>query len=71
MNKGISIDALISHGQACFTGTRIQVYQIVRMIRNGDTIDDLVREYPSLSRASISAGLNYEASLAEGHAVLC
>jgi len=35
------------------------------MLANGDTIDDLVREYPSLSRESISAGLDYAASLTE------
>ena len=65
MNDHISIDASVSHGQACFTGTRIPVYQIIRMLGNGDTMDDLLREYPSLTRASISAGLDYVASLAE------
>ncbi len=30
-------------------GTRIPVYQIVRMLANGDTAEDLLREYPSLS----------------------
>jgi uncharacterized protein (DUF433 family) len=65
MNEYISINANICHGQACFSGTRIPVYQIVRMLGSGDTIDDLVREFPSLTRESISAGLDYAASLAE------
>jgi uncharacterized protein (DUF433 family) len=65
MNKYISIDPQICHCQACFRGTRIPVYQIVRMMANGDTIDDLVSEYPSLSREDILAGLDYVASLAE------
>jgi uncharacterized protein (DUF433 family) len=65
MNKHIAFDARVCHGQACFTGTRIPVHQIVRMMANGDSIDDLLREYPSLTRESISAGLDYAASLAE------
>ncbi len=65
MSEYISIDPQVSHGQACFAGTRIPVYQIVRMLGSGDTIDDLILEYPSLTRASISAGLDYVASLAE------
>lgn len=65
MNPYISIDGRICHGQACFAGTRIPVHQIVHMLANGDTIDDLLREYPSLTRESISGGLDYAASLAE------
>lgn len=61
----ISIDPNICHGQACVKGTRIPVHQIVRMLANGDTIDDLLTEYPSLSREDILASLNYAAELAE------
>lgn len=65
MYERISIDAKICHGQACIKGTRIPVHQIVRMLANGDTIDDLLKEYPSLSREDILACLNYAAALAE------
>jgi uncharacterized protein (DUF433 family) len=65
MNDRISIDPQICHGQACIKGTRIPVYQIVRMLANGDTIDDLLQEYPSLDREDILACLDYAASLAE------
>lgn len=41
------------------------MHQIARMIANGDSSDDLLREYPSLSGESISAGSDYVASLAE------
>ncbi len=65
MKNFISIDPLICHGQACFTGTRIPVHQIVHMMANGERIEDLLGEYPSLTRESILAGLDYVASLAE------
>ena len=61
----ISIDPAICHGQACVKGTRIPVHQIVRMLANGDTIEDLLSEYPALSRADILACLDYAAELAE------
>lgn len=65
MKKHISIDPNVCHGQACVKGTRIPVHQIVRMLANGDTIEELVEEFPSLSRAKILACLDYAAELAE------
>jgi uncharacterized protein (DUF433 family) len=61
----ISIDPNVCHGQACVKGTRIPVHQLVHMLANGDTVEDLLSEYPSLSREDIMACLNYAADLAE------
>jgi uncharacterized protein (DUF433 family) len=65
MNERITVDPNICHGQACVKGTRIPVHQIVHMLANGDSIDDLLREYPSLTREDILACLDYAGSLAE------
>lgn len=65
MYDRISIDPRVCHGQACIKGTRIPVHQIVRMLANGDTIEDLLEEYPSVEREDILACLDYVASLAE------
>jgi uncharacterized protein (DUF433 family) len=61
----ISINPNICHGQACVKGTRIPVHQIVRMLANGDTVEDLLAEYPTLTREDIMACLDYAAELAE------
>jgi len=61
----ISIDPKICHGQACVKGTRIPVHQIVRMLANGDTTEDLLAQYPSLAREDVMACLDYAAELAE------
>ncbi|HUE04833.1 MAG TPA: DUF433 domain-containing protein [Bryobacteraceae bacterium] len=61
----ISINPNIRHGQACVKGTRIPVHQIVHMLANGDTVEDLLAEYPSLTREDIMACLDYAAQLAE------
>lgn len=65
MNKRISVDFGICHGQACVKGTRIPVHQIIRMLANGDKIEELLDDYPSLKREDIYACLDYAASLAE------
>jgi uncharacterized protein (DUF433 family) len=61
----ISINPNICHGQACVKGTRMPVHRIVRMLANGDTVEDLLSEYPFLSREDIMACLDYAAGLAE------
>ncbi len=61
----ISIDPNICHGQACIKGTRIPVHQIIRMLANGDKIEELIEDYPSLKTEDIYACLDYAASLAE------
>ena len=65
MYDRISIDPNVSHGQACIKGTRIPVHQIVLMLANGDTIDDLLKDYPSITREDILACLEYAGALAE------
>ena len=63
MKTRITINPNVHHGQACIRGTRIAVSQIVRMLANGDSTEDLVRTYPSLEREDISAALQYAADL--------
>ena len=65
MPDRISITPDVCHGQACIRGTRIPVYQVVRMLANGDTPEDLLEAYPSITREDIAACLEYAASLAE------
>lgn len=63
----ISIDSNVCHGQACIKGTRIPVHLILRMLANGDRVETILDEYPSLTLADIHACFEYGASLAEEH----
>jgi uncharacterized protein (DUF433 family) len=65
MNERITVDPNVCHGQACVKGTRIPVHRIVYVLANGDSIEDLLREYPSLTREDILARRDYADSLAE------
>jgi uncharacterized protein (DUF433 family) len=62
MHERISIDPQVYHGEPCIKGTRIPVGQIVLMLINGDTIEDLLEAYPHIERADILACLEYAAS---------
>ena len=50
-------------------GTRIPVHQILHMLANGDTMDELLEDYPSLKRDDIFACIEYAASLTEEQVV--
>ena len=65
MNKYISIDPKICHGQACVKGTRIPVHQVIHMLASGDKAEEIIKDYPSLTVKEIQACLEYAASLAE------
>ena len=65
MDNRITVDFKVCHGQACIKGTRIPVHQILRMLANGDTIETLLQEYPSVQLEDVLACFDYAASLAE------
>lgn len=60
----ISVDPLVCHGQACVTGTRIQVSVVLDCLADGMAIDEIVGQYPSLTSADIRAAAAYGAALA-------
>jgi uncharacterized protein (DUF433 family) len=46
-------------GRTIIEGTRIGVHDVVGLIVNGSTIDDVVRSFPDLSRAQVYECLAY------------
>ena len=65
MHGRISIDPQVCHGEPCIKGTRIPAGQIVLMLANGDTIEDLLEDYSNIEREDILACLEYAASYQE------
>ncbi|MFQ5632463.1 MAG: DUF433 domain-containing protein [bacterium] len=60
----ISINPNVCHGQACIKGTRIPVHLILGFLASGDTFDDIIEDYPGLSKKDILACLEYASILA-------
>jgi len=54
----------VCHGTACIKGTRIMVSVILDNLSDGLAIDDIIREYPPLTREDVLAAINYAAELA-------
>lgn len=67
MYERISVNPNICHGQACVKGTRMPVHQVVAMLANGDSIEDLLKSYSMLTREDILAALEYAAAAVEDH----
>lgn len=59
----ISVDPQVMHGAACIAGTRIAVSVVLDNLATGMSVDELVAEYPSLTREGIAAALAYAAEL--------
>lgn len=50
-------------GDPCIRGTRVPVSVIVGSVADGDTVDDILTAYPSLTAADIRAALKYAAEV--------
>jgi uncharacterized protein (DUF433 family) len=59
----ISIDPKVMAGKPVIRGTRIPVELIVRMLAQGITEADILREYPRLQPDDIRAALAYAAGV--------
>ncbi len=58
-------DPDICHGKPCIKGTRIPVYLIVSLIAEGEGVESIMKDYPSLTHEDIKAAINYAAKLCE------
>jgi uncharacterized protein (DUF433 family) len=62
----ITIDPNVMCGKPVIKGTRIPVDAIIERIAEGMSFEDLIADYPKLTKEDIKAALNYGASLARG-----
>lgn len=59
----ISINTNIMGGTPCIAGTRVPVYVILDNLEGGGTFDEIVRNYPTLSREDIAAAIRFSSHL--------
>lgn len=59
----ITIDPTVCHGKACIKGTRVMVTVILDNLAAGASLEDLIKDYPSLSTEAIRAAIAYAAEL--------
>ncbi len=64
MNKRISVNPNIHFGKPCVAGTRITVQNILELINEGLSFDEITRNYyPDLQTEDIRACVDYAISL--------
>jgi len=66
----IAIDPNVCHGKACISGTRVLVSVVLDNLAAGETTEDLLVSYPSLSSNDVAAAIAYAAELARERTVL-
>ncbi len=57
----IAIDPAIRSGKPCVRGTRITVYDILEYLAGGMTEDQVLRDFPALTRDDLRAALEFAA----------
>ena len=65
MNERIVVDPKICGGEPTVRGTRIPVSLVLQMLEGGDSIDDILRGYPSLSRRAVQTGIHFASEVIE------
>lgn len=64
MNDRITIDPRICHGHPVVRGTRVTVSQLLGSLASGDSAEDILEDYPSISPADLKAVLSFASGLA-------
>jgi len=66
----IEIRPDVMMGKPCLAGTRIPVYLILEKLAAGESTEQILAAYPQITRAHITAALQYAARLATDEIVL-
>ncbi len=53
MNRVITISPEIQSGEPVFTGTRVPIKNLFDYLKGGDTIDEFLEGFPSVSREQV------------------
>lgn len=59
----ITIDEDICNGKPTIRGKRITVQTVLEFLGAGETVDEILRQYPSLDREDIAACLQFASTL--------
>lgn len=58
----ITVNAAVRSGKPCIKGTRITVYDVLEYLAGGMTEDQLLADFPDLTREDVRAALGFAAA---------
>lgn len=67
MSERITIDPDVCNGRPVIKGTRIAVQTVLEFLAAGDSADEVLEEYPVLTREDVRACLDYASKLMANH----
>jgi uncharacterized protein (DUF433 family) len=67
MKTLIIMDPAICNGRPVVRGTRITVQTVMEFLAAGDTVEDVLEEYPALTREDILACMAWASRLMANH----
>ena len=63
----IIVDPDVCNGQPIIKGTRITVHTVLEFLSAGDSLEEVLEEYPSLSSADILECLRFSSEMMKHH----
>jgi uncharacterized protein (DUF433 family) len=63
MSERITLNPDICNGKPIVRGTRIAVQTVLEFLAAGDSVEDVLEEYPGLRREDVQACLDYASKL--------
>ena len=67
MSERISIDPDVCNGRPVVRGTRIAAQTVLEFLAAGDSVEEVLEEYPGLTRADVQACLDYASRVMGNH----
>lgn len=67
MSERIMVQPDICNGKPVIRGTRITAQTVLEFLAAGDSVEDVLEEYPSLTREDVWACLDYASRLLANH----
>ena len=64
MLERISVNPNICHGKACIKETRVPVHIILELLAIGETVENILKAYPQITKEDVQECLLYAAHLA-------
>ncbi len=66
----ISINPNIRFGKPCITGSRISVYDVLGWLGSGMSYEDIMEDFPEITKDQILACLQYSAAKGENTKII-
>ena len=67
MSERITVNPDICNGKPVIRDTRITVQTVLEFLAAGDSVEDIIEEYPSIKREDVQACLDYASKLMANH----